>query len=307
VTNEHLWVTNVANGESIDWMSTMDITVGDTTLVDVSGRGQTGPKWSRCGQKIRVVVSDKGVISRLTMTGPNTVLDTRPNVAAFDVAGPDHTFLEVGWDNAGVIRFPDGSVYDPNAELLAELALVEPVEIFSKTPSGHDAPAFVLRPAADGPAPTLVYIHGGPHTMYGAQNIFFEYQVLAAAGYCVIYPNPRGSKGYGEAWTSALKGDWGVPAMEDVMAGVDDAIARGWADADRLGVVVAMVVTSPAGSSGRRIASRRQFPSAVSMTLLAWQVQRTSHGAIPTTSRRIPVAIRLSTVSKARLRMRTVW
>ena len=237
VTNEHLWVTNVASGESIDWMSTMDITVGDTTLVDVSGRGQTGPKWSRCGQKVRVVVSDKGVISRLTLTGPNTILESRPNVAAFDVAGPDHTFLEVGWDNAGVIRFPDDSVYDPNAELLSELALVEPVEIFSKTPSGHDAPSFVLRPAADGPAPTLVYIHGGPHTMYGAQNIFFEYQVLAAAGYCVIYPNPRGSKGYGEAWTMALKGNWGVPAMEDVMAGVDDAIARGWADADRLGVV----------------------------------------------------------------------
>ena len=237
LSNEHLWVTDIASGTSVDWMSCLDITVGDTTLVDVSGRGQTGPIWSRCGQKIRVIVSDSGIISCLTMTGPNTVLDTRTNVAAFDVSGPNHTFLEVAWNNAGLIRFPDDSTFDPNASLLAELDLIKPMEIFSTTPAGHDAPAFVLRPFGDEPAPTLVYIHGGPHAMYGAENLFFEYQVLAAAGYCVIYPNPRGSKGYGEAWTKALKGNWAVPAMQDVMAGIDHAIRLKWADPDKLGII----------------------------------------------------------------------
>ena len=47
-------------------------------------------------------------------------------------------------------------------------------------------------------------IHGGPHTQYG-HNFFDEFQVYAAAGYAVIYTNPRGSQGYGEAFTGCAR------------------------------------------------------------------------------------------------------
>ena len=86
------------------------------------------------------------------------------------------------------------------------------------------------------PRPTLLYIHGGPHLMY-AHTLFHEYQALAARGYVVVYPNPRGSKGYGEAWTAGIKGNWGEPAQSDCEACLDYAIAQGWADAEKLGVV----------------------------------------------------------------------
>ena len=63
-----------------------------------------------------------------------------------------------------------------------------------------------------------------------------EWQVLAGAGVSVLASNPRGSEGYGEEFNRANLGDWGDGPMDDVIAGVDQAIADGVADPDRLGV-----------------------------------------------------------------------
>ena len=72
--------------------------------------------------------------------------------------------------------------------------------------------------------PALLNIHGGPHTQYG-HNFFDEFQVYAGAGYAVIYTNPRGSQGYGEAFTRAVHGDWGGGDFADMMAGLDERCA----------------------------------------------------------------------------------
>ena len=129
---------------------------------------------------------------------------------------------------------------DLNADLLQTLTLAPPIAFDAPSPEGHSVPCWaILPPDFDGdprPRPTLLYIHGGPHLMY-AHTLFHEYQALAARGYVVVYPNPRGSKGYGEAWTSAIKGKWGTPAQADCEACLDYAIHQGWADADKLGVV----------------------------------------------------------------------
>ena len=63
-----------------------------------------------------------------------------------------------------------------------------------------------------------------------------EWQVLAGAGVSVLASNPRGSEGYGEAFNRANLGDWGDGPMADVLAGVDQAVADGLADPERLGV-----------------------------------------------------------------------
>jgi dipeptidyl aminopeptidase/acylaminoacyl peptidase len=83
--------------------------------------------------------------------------------------------------------------------------------------------------------PAILDIHGGPQLQYD-YAFQFEGQLYAANGYVVIHPNPRGSTGYGQAFCHAIWQDWGGPDFEDVMAAVDDAVARGWADPDRLGV-----------------------------------------------------------------------
>ena len=113
-------------------------------------------------------------------------------------------------------------------------------ERFRFTRAGFELDVWVMRPAGfltGQRYPTLVNIHGGPHAQYG-HNFFDEFQVYAGAGYAVVYANPRGSQGYGEAFTQAVVGDWGGGDYADVMGALDEAMARyPFIDPDRLGVL----------------------------------------------------------------------
>jgi dipeptidyl aminopeptidase/acylaminoacyl peptidase len=83
--------------------------------------------------------------------------------------------------------------------------------------------------------PLLLRNHGGPVSQY-SHSFNFEARMFAADGYLVLYTNPRGSSGYGQAFSQAIFADWGNKDFQDVMAGVDYAIAQGWADPERMGV-----------------------------------------------------------------------
>jgi len=113
-------------------------------------------------------------------------------------------------------------------------------ERFRFTRAGFELDVWVMRPAgfvAGQRYPTLLNIHGGPHAQYG-HNFFDEFQVYAGAGYAVVYTNPRGSQGYGESFAQAVVGDWGGGDYADVMAALDEALARHpFIDPDRLGVL----------------------------------------------------------------------
>ena len=104
-------------------------------------------------------------------------------------------------------------------------------------PRGPRPPAPGLQPSAPGPQPLpfVVLVHGGPT---GRWSDSFESwgQLLAARGYAVLYPNVRGSTGYGHRFVEMNRADWGGGDFKDVTAGVDWAIARGIADPDRLGI-----------------------------------------------------------------------
>jgi dipeptidyl aminopeptidase/acylaminoacyl peptidase len=77
--------------------------------------------------------------------------------------------------------------------------------------------------------PLLLYIHGGPHSMYGV-GFNFEFQNHASEGYVVLYTNPRGSTGYGQKFIDAINGDWGGAPFEDLMKGLDYAEQHGYID-----------------------------------------------------------------------------
>jgi dipeptidyl aminopeptidase/acylaminoacyl peptidase len=83
--------------------------------------------------------------------------------------------------------------------------------------------------------PTIFLIHGGP-TGAWRNNINTWAQLLTARGYAVFTPNVRGSTGYGETFVDMNRADWGGKDFRDVMAGVDDLVARGIANPDRLGI-----------------------------------------------------------------------
>jgi dipeptidyl aminopeptidase/acylaminoacyl peptidase len=83
--------------------------------------------------------------------------------------------------------------------------------------------------------PTILRPHGGPVWAYYAEFQDLA-QLLAANGYVVLFPNPRGSSGYGQDFCKAIFADWGNKDYQDDVAMVDYAIAQGIADPDKLGV-----------------------------------------------------------------------
>ncbi len=113
-------------------------------------------------------------------------------------------------------------------------AAVERLEVVAKDGS-TTIEAFRYLPSGAPPWPTLLSLHGGPVSQHGAQFDFWH-QWLAAQGYLVLAPNPRGSSGRGQAFSRAIFADWGNLDTQDVLAVVDAEVAAGRADPDRLGV-----------------------------------------------------------------------
>jgi len=125
-----------------------------------------------------------------------------------------------------------------NADFHAGLQLGEKVSTHFKAPDGTAVQAFITKPPGFQPGrryPTILNVHGGPVGQFG-WGFDFESQYLAAHGYVVVEPNPRGSTGRGEDFVRAIYRTWGITDYDDVIAAVDHAIAEGYADPDRLAV-----------------------------------------------------------------------
>lgn len=89
-----------------------------------------------------------------------------------------------------------------------------------------------------GRLPLLVYVHGGPKSRTpNTLRQYFSFQAMAAQGYAVLAPNYRGGAGRGHAFAVANRCDLGGGDFRDIMAGVDQVIARGIADPDRMGIL----------------------------------------------------------------------
>ena len=133
-----------------------------------------------------------------------------------------------------------GNAFSEGRELSA------PQRFTAVSADGTNVDAWIIRPVGfqeGAKYPLLLNIHGGPFTQYG-NRFFDEFQVYAAAGYVVVFSNPRGSSGYSEAWGRAIRGPveggpgWGSVDYEDIMAVVDESIKRfDFVDAKRTGVM----------------------------------------------------------------------
>jgi dipeptidyl aminopeptidase/acylaminoacyl peptidase len=100
---------------------------------------------------------------------------------------------------------------------------------------GLSVPAYLTRPAGEGPAPTVVLIHGGPWARDGWEWDA-EVQLLAAKGYAVFQPQFRGSTGFGRAYEQAGYRQWGESMQDDITDGVRQLIERGIADPARIAI-----------------------------------------------------------------------
>ena len=126
-----------------------------------------------------------------------------------------------------------------NKPLVETLEISEPESHWVESADGTKVHVWVIKPPgfkAGRKYPAVLEIHGGPHAQYG-ETFFHEFQVLAAAGYVVVYSNPRGSKGYGDAHCAAIKGTWGQADWRDMQAVIAFMKALPYADTARLGVM----------------------------------------------------------------------
>jgi len=125
-----------------------------------------------------------------------------------------------------------------NQELFSGLAINEPEEFWYTSFDGRKIQAWVQKPPDFDPRrkyPLILNIHGGPHAAYGF-NFFHEMQTMAARGYVVLYPNPRGSTSYGQEFGNVIQYRYPGDDAKDLLAGVDELIRRGYVDERRLGV-----------------------------------------------------------------------
>ncbi|WP_137284147.1 S9 family peptidase [Halorussus salinisoli] len=154
-------------------------------------------------------------------------------------------FVRSEWDHPGdvFVSTPGGAetrrLTRVNSEYLDDRAVCQPEEIRFENDSGDEIQGWMLTPPdfdSSEEYPLAVEIHGGPHSMWTTSGMMWhEFQLLAARGYVVFWSNPRGSTGYGEEFMAALGGgQWGPPAYEDVMAGVDEVAGREYVDDENM-------------------------------------------------------------------------
>ncbi len=205
------------------------------------------PRWSVDGSAIYFVVEDDrtqwvgrvrpngGAVERL-VTGRRAVSSIDDPAADGSMAAlvstdtmPDEVFAIEN----GTVR----QISHQNDKWLAEVQLVRVEDFESRSKDGTEVHSLLARPLGyrSGKVPLLLRIHGGPSAQ-DDHSFMFERQFFAANGYAVLAVNYRGGNGRGEAYRTAIYGDWGNLEVVDLLGAVDAAVARGIADPNKLGI-----------------------------------------------------------------------
>ncbi len=253
-TQPDLWVIDlVKDAKPRNLTTAFDWDVGASVFGDNAaprGGGGNVPIWAPDG---------KSIVENFAKEG-------QTNLGLFDVATGAVTEITKG--NQAIVRFraaPDTSklVYflstatkigdlfwldrvsgearqltHSNDELFGQLNLTEPEEIRYQSFDGKRIQGWLQKPPGFDSSkkyPLILNIHGGPHAAYG--YVFaHEFQWMAAKGYVVLYPNPRGSTSYGQEFGNVIQFHYPGDDYKDLMLGVDEAVKRGYIDAKKLGV-----------------------------------------------------------------------
>jgi dipeptidyl aminopeptidase/acylaminoacyl peptidase len=208
-------------------------------------------RWAPDSQSLLFLVAERGRIDlrRVSVVGGTveTVVTGDREILAYDLSPDGRKAGFVGstdrapWDL--YVATLDGSgeqrLTQVNAKWLAAKRLGQVEDLWYEGADGTAIQGWIVKPPDFDPAnnyPLILSIHGGPHVMWSRHEptMWHEWQVQAAAGYVVLACNPRGSDGYGHAFRASLLNRWGEADLPDLLAGVDQAIVRGYVDPERL-------------------------------------------------------------------------
>jgi dipeptidyl aminopeptidase/acylaminoacyl peptidase len=244
-----------------------------TLRPDGSPRGDRSPgslSWSADGQRLLATASHLGQRALFAVdvaTGKSRILVEKGSTQAPQPAGGGRVLYgqssllgptelyTVGDDGEGVKR-----VTRVNDERLAQAAFGEPEQFTFEGAAGDSVWGYVVRPVDFDPAkkyPVAFLIHGGPQGSFG-NNFHYRWnpQAYAGAGYAAVMIDFHGSVGYGQAFTDSINDDWGGKPYEDLMLGLDHALAHyPFLDGDRVGALGGsfggFMVNWVAGNTGR--------------------------------------------------------
>ena len=216
-------ITNTTFGDLIDPSSSISIAWldGDSIVALVADQGCAHPYRFGADGSVEQLVGGAIVCTSVAIGGG------RIAVVATDRGKPGEVYAV---ENGGLRQLTT------NGSDWLEPFRKDPVQIRVPHSDGHTVDAwFIEGRDAPKPGPLAIQIHGGPHGSHGPTP-WLEMLALADAGIHVIYPNPRGSTGYGEEFARTIHGRWGDPDGSDNMRVIDWAIEEGIADPNRVGV-----------------------------------------------------------------------
>ncbi|MAT84834.1 MAG: peptidase S9 family protein [Gammaproteobacteria bacterium] len=250
-------------------LSVLDLESGEVrTLTGDLDRSVAAPVWDERGRGLYVTWDDHGtgVIGYVPLRGERrtvagdlggTAMGRPYSGGSFHADGGVLVYTQSRPDRPADLAVAEG---DPrrltslNDDALGhvELAAVERFE-FASSLDDRPVEAWVAKPPGFEPGkryPLILEIHGGPFAAYGP-HFASEIQLYAAAGYVVVYVNPRGSTSYGNEFANLIHHDYPGGDYHDLMSAVDHAVEAGWADPDALyvtggsggGILTAWIVT----------------------------------------------------------------
>ncbi|MBV6504184.1 MAG: Dipeptidyl-peptidase 5 [Fimbriimonadales bacterium] len=174
-----------------------------------------------------------------------TVLSGQHDLSGFSLArnGTAATSLS-SWNQPGSVFTFDSrrasnslrKVVDVNEDVMAGKQLSEIEELWFTSADGLKVQGWLVKPVgfdASKKYPLVLWIHGGPWSMYDV-GWSWAFQNWAAEGYAVLFTNPRGSTGYGQEFVNGIQFSYPGRDYDDLMAGVDAALAKGWIDEKNL-------------------------------------------------------------------------
>ncbi|MDQ0268806.1 S9 family peptidase [Cytobacillus purgationiresistens] len=247
-----IWIYNLEKEELTCLTADWDVLVGDYVVADFQ-QGVTTPGilWGEDNNSFYFLATDHGntVLYYGTLDGAMypALLEPQQHIYGVSTGGTlDRAVIALSKPTQpgdlfllNVITGEKEQLTNVNDAFLKEAVLADAEPFQFKSSDDWDIHGWMMKPAnyVEGEKyPLVVEIHGGPHAMY-ANTYFHEFQSLAAEGYAVLFINPRGSHGYGQAFVDAVRGDYGGKDYEDIMEAVDYALsAYSFIDEERLGV-----------------------------------------------------------------------
>ncbi|NUO19011.1 S9 family peptidase [bacterium] len=233
----HPWRVDLRTGRIKNLTPDYDRQAGELSLADIGFEFESyDVKWSRDSKFMYYVVSDRGdsAIVKTPVGGgtPEKFWRTAGIVGLFDLKNNKMAVLHADYKSIGDFHVCDDitrkgatfrRVLSHNREYLNSAAFAKVQEYWVSSTDKTRVHTLMFTPADFSPRkkyPAIIYVHGGPRAQY-ARVFFHEMHALAAQGYVVVLPNPRGSQGYGKKHAEAIVGAWGTKDWEDVEAVAD--------------------------------------------------------------------------------------